>query len=173
MRNNMKMKQFLKKYQTRILIGSIILLLLVLPLITYSLLSKKEPSEEAVKEDKRAISYKSAIKKPIISEKDTITFPGYGNMSILEGTEKLAIALVNPSFNHGNIQFIVYLDDEKSPLLKTDIVIPGKAVTEVPLPKGLSVGKHKIKLEMLGFSDNQTRLSGTTTSFELTVLKGE
>lgn len=155
----------------KLLIGLLIVIVSVIGCVTFFLM-KEEPTA-ALEYEKNAVEYETKINQPEALNKNTITFPGYGNMTIEEGTEILYIALVNPSFNKGNIKFNVSLDQETAPLLKTNLVTPGKAVTEVPLPKKIAVGKHTIKIEMLGYADDegQTRLSGTSTSFELTVLK--
>lgn len=125
--------------------------------------------------DSNAKDYQSKIKKPEDWPKSKIAFPAYGNTKILEGTDKLYIALQNPSFNEANLKYILYLDEETKAkkLYETDLIKPGQAITEVDLPKNLSKGDHVIYLHAKAFAPNDpdTKLNSVETSFKLTVLE--
>jgi len=130
-----------------------------------------QKGEETYAVDGSAVKYEASIKKPEGLADNVITFPAYADVQIKKGTEIFPIVLVNPDFNKAYIQFVVSIDRKKVPLLTTGLVEPGKAITGVTLPKDISEGNHEIHLEMLGYSQGKepTRLSGTKTSFMLTV----
>ncbi|WP_375270015.1 hypothetical protein [Enterococcus sp. DIV0212c] len=156
-----------KKYQ----ISFAILSLLLLILTGYFFLTQEK--EQLLGSESHATPHKSKIKKPEAWSNEKIAFPAFKQVTIKEGTENLYIALTNPSFNSAKIKFTVYLDQQKEALLKTGLIKPGEAVTEVPLPKGLSLGTHNVFLKMQGYAseDEEAVLSGTDTSFKLIVLK--
>ncbi|NBA40645.1 hypothetical protein [Enterococcus hirae] len=125
--------------------------------------------------DSNAKDYQSNIKKPEDWPKSKIAFPAYGDMQIEEGTDKLYIALVNPDFNEANLQYILYLNGENKSdeFYETGLISPGKAVTEVSLPRKLAKGEYTIYLHTKAFApkDPDTKLNSVQTSFKLTVLE--
>ncbi|MEY8500489.1 DUF4832 domain-containing protein [Enterococcus avium] len=162
----------MKKKKKRIIIVFAFLLLLLGGMTGYFLL--KSPHKLSVY-DSNAKDYQSKIKKPEDWPKSKIAFPAYGNVKVLEGTDKLYIALQNPSFNEANLKYIIYLDEkiETKKICETDLIQPGKAITEVDLPKELSKGEHTIYLHTKAFAPNDpdTKLNSFETSFKLTVLE--
>lgn len=152
-----------------------ILLLLALGIFGYFQHSK---TSNFVTMDSNAQKYNSKIKKPEDWPKTKIAYPAYGPTKIVQGATKLYIALQNPKFNEANLQYILYLDKEEDKdhqLIKTGLIEPGKAVTEVPLPEDLAAGDHIIYVHTKAFAphDNDTKLNNVNTSFVLTVLKKE
>lgn len=126
--------------------------------------------------DKSAKTYKSKIKKPEEWSEDKIAFPAFKEVKVIQGSDKFYMALENPAFNEAYLQFSLTLVGEKKPFYETGLVKPGEAVTEVPMPKQLSVGDHIIKLSMKAFApnDEKTKLNGTKVDFNLRILeKGE
>lgn len=171
MKKNKKVVSTLKKSNKKLLslgLGGVLLIVIV----SLFLLLKNDKSS-AIEYDGQAIDYETKIAKPEGISGNSISFPGFRETVIEEGSKVLHLALVNPEFNQGNIRFVVYLDEEQKPTLTTKLVKPGKAIKEIPIPKTLSVGTHKIHLEMVGYADNeeQSRLSGTNTEFDLIVVK--
>lgn len=147
----------------------LLLLLLIVALGTYFFFRQ---SPESLGFDSSAKKYDSKIKKPEEWSQSRIAFPAFKEMSIEEGTDKLYIALANPSFNEANLQFSLRIEPEKSPFFETKLVKPGEAITEVPIPK-LAAGEYKVQLKMNAYApnDDSVRLNGTETFFSLTVLK--
>lgn len=171
MKKNKKAAPTLKKVNKKVLSIGILSVLLVVVVVIFFVI--KNDQSNAIEYDDTAVDYQTSIAKPEGISGNSITFPGFKDTMIEEGSDKLYLMLVNPEFNQGNIQFTVFLDDEKKPILETKLVKPGKAITEIPLTKKLVSGTHTIRLEMLGYADDEqkTRLSGTTTTFELNVVK--
>lgn len=132
-----------------------------------------QKGEETYAVDGSAVKYEASIKRPEGLADNAITFPAYTDVQIKKGTDIFPVVLVNPEFNKAYIQFIVSIDKKKVPLLTTGLVEPGKAIIGVTLPKDLSEGDHEIHLDMLGYSEGKepTRLSGTKTSFTLTIVE--
>lgn len=171
MKKNKKAVSTLKKLNKKLLSLGVLFVLLIVVVVVFFVI--KNDQSDAIEYDNKAVDYQTSIAKPEGISGNSITFPGFRDTSIEEGSDKLYLMLVNPEFNQGNIQFTVYVDDAKKPTLTTKLVKPGKAISEIPLSKKLAIGTHKIRLEMLGYADDeqQTRLSGTTTTFDLNVVK--
>lgn len=89
----------------------------------------------AIDYDERATSYETRMRKPESIADGSISFPRFKSITIQAGVNKLYIALLNPSFNEADIQFIMTLEGRDKPLLESGLVKPGKAITEVSLPK--------------------------------------
>lgn len=161
-------KQQLSKLKYQIVGGSFAIVLCIVVFVFFFL---SQRAEESYAVDDTAVKYETSIKRPADIADNAITFPAYADVQIKKGTEIFPIVLVNPDFNKAYIQFVVSIDRKKVPLLTTGLVEPGKAITGVTLPKDISEGEHEIHLEMLGYSQGKepTRLSGTKTSFMLTV----
>ncbi|WP_086314457.1 hypothetical protein A5821_002028 [Enterococcus sp. 7F3_DIV0205] len=165
-------KQQLSKLKYQIIGGSFAVVLCI-GVFVFFFLSQR--AEESYAVDDNAVSYEVAIKKPDGIEGNAITFPAYADTKIQKSTEDFPVVLANPDFNKAYIKFIITIDDNKIPLLTTGLVEPGKAIIGIPLPKDLKEGDHKIYIEMLGYSQvkEPTRLSGTKTSFTLTIVDYE
>ncbi|MBP2097242.1 hypothetical protein [Enterococcus rivorum] len=159
----------IKKNQRSVLLIAIVMTLVIA--IVGGAFFLKGMKTSAIDYDEQATSYETRVKKPESIADGSISFPGFKSITIEEGGDKLYIALLNPSFNKADIQFIMTLEGREKPLLESGLVQPGKAITEVSLPKDLAVGEHKINLEMLGYTQDKehSRLSGSKTSFTLHV----
>ncbi|WP_375179510.1 hypothetical protein [Enterococcus rotai] len=165
-----KTKRNITKLKYQIIGGSFGLVLCIVAILFFFI---SQRSEESYAIDGDAVSYEAAIKKPDGIAANAITFPAYADTTIKKNTEVFPVVLVNPEFNKAYIQFIVTIDDKKVPLLTTGLIEPGKAIIGVTLPKDLKEGDHKLHLEMLGYSKSKepTRLSGSKTSFTLTIVE--
>ncbi|WP_206215476.1 MULTISPECIES: LPXTG cell wall anchor domain-containing protein, partial [unclassified Enterococcus] len=104
------------------------------------------PSEDVLKEDTNAVGYNSNLKKPKDFTSDQIAFPGFSEIKVKEGSKLAPVLLENPSFNKVYFKYIVTFDETGEKLLQTDLIAPGKAIKEMPLPKNLSVGKHLVTI---------------------------
>lgn len=162
----------MEKKKKRVITLIILILVLLGGMTGYFLLKSSNTSNVY---DSDAKDYQSKIKKPEDWPKSKIAFPAYGDTKILEGTDKLYIALQNPSFNEANLKYILYLDEETKAkkIYETDLIQPGKAITEIDLPENLSKGDHTIYLHTKAFAPNDpdTKLNSVETSFKLTVLE--
>ena len=81
-------------------------------------------------------------KTPENSVSEGIRIPGYGTITVKSGAEKVEMSLVNPKENPCYFQFtlIAHTDDGDVTLYQSDLVEPGKAITEFEVenlpPKG-------------------------------------
>lgn len=163
----------MKQKRKRIIIATIITIVLVILASIFYV--QKNNDKPLLDFDKSAKTYKSKIKKPEEWAEDRIAFPAFKEVKVVQGSDKAYMALENPSFNEAYLQFSLFLNGEKTPFYESGLVKPGKAITEIPLPKKLSVGSHVIKMSMKAYApnDDKTTLNGTNTSFVLQVLKRE
>lgn len=153
----------------------LLLLLLFISLIVGGTLFFKQEKLNLFEFDKNSSKYKGNIKIPDNWSKEKIAFPGYGLVSVLEGSDTLHMALMNPDFNIANMKYSLYLDGSSNKFFETGLIKPGEAVTEYPLPSDLSVGEHEVVLHMQAFSpdEKQTELNGARTNFKLVVVEKE
>lgn len=155
----------LKEKKKTIKIVLSILLLLNLGFLGYFQQSKVS---NFISKDTNAHKYNLKIKKTEDWPKTKIAYPSFGPTKIVEGTTKLYIALQNPKFNEANLQYTLYLDKEHQ-LIKTRLIEPSEAVTEVSLPKDLTAGEHIIYVHTKAFAPNDTQ-TGSLTSTNLLII---
>lgn len=101
-------------------------------------------SSEGVTLDTDAKDYDSEDQ----SGTETIRFPGYSDITIGSEDTYIPVVLTNPEDNPCYFSFEVTVDDDTQPLLKTEWVGPGKAVTGIPLQQQLSQGGHKLNIKI-------------------------
>ncbi|EOS7869239.1 hypothetical protein E3O85_RS12935, partial [Enterococcus hirae] len=118
----------------------------------------QSPSDDGLKEDVSAVGYDPNLKKPENFTSDQVALPGFSEITVKEGEEVAKVAFANPSFNNVYFKYIVTFDETGEILLETDLIAPGKAVKEMTLPKGLSVGKHTLTIAIKTY-DMKTKAS--------------
>lgn len=133
----------------------------------------QKPEHKSLLFDQNAEDYQGKIKQPVDWTSEKISFPSYRTVRILKTAKEIHLSLVNPSFNKANLQFTLYLNGQKEPLLRTGLVQPGKAVQKVPLKESLKPGSYKVQLKMKAYAQGQEKveLNGANTEFELLVMK--
>lgn len=157
--------------KTKIIVSSIIILILIT--IGAFFLFSHGNNQSLLGFDESAKTYTGKIKRPEEWTKEKIAFPAFKEVKAIEGSDKLYIALENPSFNEAYLQFTMYMDNSNAPIYESGLVKPGQAITEIPLNSPLEPGTHNIKLEMKAYApgDNKTSLNGTNVDFQLQVLE--
>ncbi len=86
-----------------------------------------------------------------------IKIPGYPSITIAADKEDVVMNLMNPEGNPCYFTFEIVLKDTNETIYKSDMVEPGKAISNVKLSHGLSAGEHKavIKISTAALTDGQ------------------
>lgn len=123
--------------------------------------------------DANAKDYVSKLEKPDNWDPTKIAVPGYPDFVIKEGDEFAYVALSNPDFNPVYFKFEVIMTDTNELLYETDLIPPGKAVTQIPIKKGLKSGKYDLTIKVKSYSldDHTKSMNGANISTQLIVMK--
>ncbi|MDY4969134.1 MAG: hypothetical protein SO101_02590 [Lachnospiraceae bacterium] len=103
-----------------------------------------------------------------------IQIPGYGTITVKSGAEKMEMSLVNPKENPCYFQFtlIVHTDDGDVTLYQSDLVEPGKAITEFDVrnlpPKGTY--QMTVAVNTWSLEDPESAMNGAEVSTTLQVI---
>lgn len=154
-----------------IVVGSFIIFFLTLAGIIYYVEHNKVATNES-RFDTKAKDFDFDVEKGEDWTPDTILFPSYDDVNVVEGDKAMYVALCNPKANNVNFKYSIERTDTKEKYIETDLIEPGKAVTEIPLPANLKAGSYPIVFKIRAFSrkDNAT-LNGTDLVLKLNVLK--
>ena len=101
-----------------------------------------------------------------------IKIPGYGDITVNSGDTTWQITLLNPEGNECYFQYAVTIDDSDTPIYTSDLIEPGKAITEFEVPEPLEAGDYEIHLNISAFTmdDSLTDLNGADVKAVLHVI---
>ena len=121
-----------------ILSGSILAIAMI-AVGLYFLLTKKD-SDSA---DKPNPDSDTAAETNSMEEKpDEIRIPGYPRITIQADTRDVTMNLINPEGNPCYFTFEIVLTDENETIYVSELVEPGKAITNVKLSRALEKGEY-------------------------------
>ncbi|MEY8500407.1 hypothetical protein [Enterococcus avium] len=123
---------------------AIIFLFLFGGILTWHFISSSP--KDTLKEDTNAVGYDPKIKEPENFTSNQVALPGFSEIKVKEGDQTATVALANPPFNKVYFKYVVTLNEIKDTLLETELIAPGKAIKEIPLPKNLSVGIYTVTI---------------------------
>lgn len=101
-----------------------------------------------------------------------IKIPGYGDITVNSGDTTWQITLLNPEGNDCYFQYAVTIDDSDSPIYTSDLIEPGKAITEFEVSEPLEAGDYEIHLNISAFTmdESLTDLNGADVKAVLHVI---
>lgn len=87
-----------------------------------------------------------------------IRIPGYPSITVDAGKENVTMNLFNPEGNPCYFTFEIVLSDTGESIYKSNMVEPGKAITNVKLQHALSAGEHNavIKISTASLTDGKS-----------------
>lgn len=87
-----------------------------------------------------------------------IRIPGYPSITVDAGKDNVTMNLFNPEGNPCYFTFEIVLSDSGETIYKSDMVEPGKAITNVKLQHPLATGEHNavIKISTASLTDGKT-----------------
>ena len=157
----------MEKRKKKIIVGIALLLSLLFGIVVWQLMH-----QNSLKEDIDAVGYDPKIEKPEGFTSEQIALPGFSEVTAKEGDTIVDMALANPSFNSVYFKYIVTFDNTGETLLESDLIAPGKAIKELPIPKDLSVGKYPITISIKTYNKKtKAELNGGANQIFLVVEK--
>lgn len=140
------------KNKKRILIlsGSILVIAMI-AVGLYFLLTKKD-SDSDIKPDPDPTT--TAETDSVAEKPEGIRIPGYPRITIQADTKDVTMNLINPEGNPCYFTFEIVLTEENETIYVSEMVEPGKAVTDVTLSRALEKGEYPAVIKI------------TTTSLE-------
>lgn len=101
-----------------------------------------------------------------------IKIPGYGDITVNSGSTKWEITLLNPEGNDCYFRYTVTIDDSDTPIYESDLIEPGKAITEFEVTEPLEAGDYEIHLKISAFTmdESLTALNGADVKADLHVI---
>lgn len=146
-----------------IILMSIIALLLILSIGRHS----------GPKLDSDAKDYVANIERPADWDSSKIAIPGFNEIKAKYGEGAAYVALWNPMDNPVYFEYDIVMDETGENILKTDLIPPGKAVTELPLDKNLKIGTYDITIKVNTYSvDDHTKpMNGGEVKTKLVILE--
>lgn len=120
-------------------------------------------------------AYQSNIKRPDDWDETKILIPAYPDLQMIEGTNVLYVALMNPERNPCFFQFSIIEDETEDVLYESKLIEPGNAVTSQELTKDLKAGTYDvtIKIRAYDLNDYEQELNGGEVKTKLIVLEPE
>ena len=123
--------------------------------------------------DTNANDYVANLKKPENWEPNKIAIPGYPEIKAKEGDEFAYVALWNPEYNPVYFKFEILMNKSNEVLYETNLIPPGKAITKIPLKKGMKPGTYDITIKISSYSLNDANksMNGANVKTKLIILK--
>lgn len=81
-----------------------------------------------------------------------IKIPGYGEITVASGAAKWNITLLNPEGNNCYFKYAVTIDESETPVYESDLIEPGKAITEFEVSEPLEAGDYEIHLNISAYT---------------------
>lgn len=88
-------------------------------------------------------------------QSEGIKIPGYPSITLTADTENVTVALLNPEGNPCYFIFELVLSDTDEVLYTSDMVAPGKVITDITLSRPLAAGEYNaaIKISTASLTD--------------------
>ncbi len=101
-----------------------------------------------------------------------IKIPGYGEITVASGETTWNITLLNPEGNECYFQYAITIDEQETPIYESDLIEPGKAITEFQVTEPLEAGEYEIHLNISAYAmdDELTALNGADVKSVLHVI---
>ena len=105
-------------------------------------------------------------------EQEGIQIPGYSDITVASGEKVWQITLANPKDNDCYFKYEITIGDETTPIYESDLIEPGKAITEFEVSKPLDAGDYDIYFNIATYSmdGENTRLNGASVKALLHVI---
>ena len=101
-----------------------------------------------------------------------IKIPGYGEITVGSGETHWNITLLNPEGNNCYFQYAITIDESETPIYESDLIEPGKAITEFQVSEPLEAGEYEIHLNISAYTmdENLSPLNGADVKAVLHVV---
>ena len=103
-------------------------------------------------EDPNAVKWEDTVSGGEDTKPSGISIPGYENLIFPAGKENVPLTLHNPQVNDCYFQFVLYLDDDTSPLFTSGYVKPGYTLETARLTHMIDPGEYTLHIQINTFS---------------------
>lgn len=150
-------------------------LLLMLIAFTFSValvIGGLQPIGDKIILDPNIGDYNPKIELPEHTDPTKIVVPGYQDITILQQSDELYLALWNPDTNPCYFKFTIEVIGSKEKLYESGLIPPGKAITTVKLNRKLEKGVYPVLIRMDTYSlkDGKTPMNGGSSKISIHVV---
>ena len=123
--------------------------------------------------DSSAKDYKPSNMELANTDPDHIALPGYDQILVNAGENKSYVALWNPPKNPCYFQFTISLKDSSKKIYQSDLIEPGKAITEIKWNQKFKKGTYDIEIDIKCYSleDGKTEMNGGVITSKLIAIE--
>lgn len=155
---------------------NVLIFLLVLICAALALFFVKQAGlREGAAIDQNAMDYTPPDGIRVETDPNHIALPGYSNIRMTADTDTAYMALWNPPNNPCYFRYVIVLEDTEEKLYESDLIPPGKAVTNITFNRTFPEGTYSIliKIESYALEDGKTALNGGQIVAELIAISVE
>lgn len=132
----------------------------------YFLLGDRDTASNGLKVQKNTIEWNQDMQSA--DKNADIQIPYYGDVYMEGGSDKIDMTLVNPKENDCYFVYTFILSDTGEEIYQSDLIEPGRALTEADLEDEVPAGTYKMDIRINTYTmDDQRTLNNAVVSTNL------
>lgn len=149
------------------MIGAVFVIVLAAGITAgYFLLGDRDTASNGLKVQKNTIEWDQDMQSA--DENADIQIPYYGDVYMEGGSDKIDMTLVNPKENDCYFVYTFILSDTGEEIYQSDLIEPGRALTEADLEDEVPAGTYKMDIRIDTYTmDDQKTLNNAVVSTNL------
>ncbi len=149
------------------MIGAVFVIVLAAGITAgYFLLGDRDTASNGLKVQKNTIEWDQDMQSA--DKNADIQIPYYGDVYMEGGSDKIDMTLVNPKENDCYFVYTFILSDTGEEIYQSDLIEPGRALTEADLEDEVPAGTYKMDIRIDTYTmDDQKTLNNAVVSTNL------
>lgn len=149
------------------MIGTVLVIVLAAGITAgYFLLGDRDTASNGLKVQKNTIEWDQDMQSA--DKNADIQIPYYGDVYMEGGSDKIDMTLVNPKENDCYFVYTFILSDTGEEIYQSDLIEPGRALTEADLEDEVPAGTYKMDIRIDTYTmDDQKTLNNAVVSTNL------
>lgn len=149
------------------MIGTVLVIVLAAGITAgYFLLWNRDTASNGLKVQKNTIEWNQDMQSA--DKNADIQIPYYGDVYMEGGSDKIDMTLVNPKENDCYFVYTFILSDTGEEIYQSDLIEPGRALTEAELEDKVPAGTYKMDIRIDTYTmDDQKTLNNAVVSTNL------
>lgn len=149
------------------MIGTVLVIVLAAGITAgYFLLWNRDTASNGLKVQKNTIEWDQDMQSA--DKNADIQIPYYGDVYMEGGSDKIDMTLVNPKENDCYFVYTFILSDTGEEIYQSDLIEPGRALTEADLEDEVPAGTYKMDIRIDTYTmDDQKTLNNAVVSTNL------
>lgn len=149
------------------MIGTVLVIVLAAGITAgYFLLWNRDTASNGLKVQKNTIEWNQDMQSA--DKNADIQIPYYGDVYMEGGSDKIDMTLVNPKENDCYFVYTFILSDTGEEIYQSDLIEPGRALTEADLEDEVPAGTYKMDIRIDTYTmDDQKTLNNAVVSTNL------